>query len=151
MMSIYQHPIRSHSTLCFTSFLLENVLINSFFLPSQDSADEQEEFSESSPQTLLIFGGGDNEGSFFSDLITMPVKELCYLGWFFLCVCVCVCDQNQTILKVELKWLHTFLSFFFLSHWCGNVPSGLLLLELISKKIVFVQNEMVKGMMVECF
>ncbi|XP_051509129.1 rab9 effector protein with kelch motifs-like [Myxocyprinus asiaticus] len=38
--------------------------------------DEQEELSESSPQTMLIFGGGDNEGSFFSDLIIMPVKEL---------------------------------------------------------------------------
>ncbi|KAM9500283.1 kelch repeat-containing protein isoform 2-T2 [Clarias gariepinus] len=39
------------------------------------SSDEQEQDSES--QTLLIFGGGDNEGSFFSDLITVPVKELC--------------------------------------------------------------------------
>ncbi|XP_051991270.1 kelch repeat-containing protein [Xyrauchen texanus] len=40
------------------------------------SRDELEDFSESSPQTLLVFGGGDNEGSFFSDLITTPVKEL---------------------------------------------------------------------------
>ncbi|GAA6104346.1 kelch repeat-containing protein [Tachysurus ichikawai] len=39
------------------------------------SSDDQEQVSES--QTLLIFGGGDNEGSFFSDLITVPVKELC--------------------------------------------------------------------------
>ncbi|XP_026869803.2 kelch repeat-containing protein [Electrophorus electricus] len=34
------------------------------------------EQEESSSQALLIFGGGDNEGSFFSDLITMPVKNL---------------------------------------------------------------------------
>ncbi|XP_051756373.1 kelch repeat-containing protein isoform X1 [Ctenopharyngodon idella] len=40
------------------------------------SIDEQEELSESAPQTLLVFGGGDNEGSFFSDLFTMPVEEL---------------------------------------------------------------------------
>ncbi|KAG7330221.1 hypothetical protein KOW79_006443 [Hemibagrus wyckioides] len=39
------------------------------------SSDDEEQVAES--QTLLIFGGGDNEGSFFSDLITMPVKELC--------------------------------------------------------------------------
>ncbi|KAI5104267.1 kelch repeat-containing protein isoform X1 [Silurus meridionalis] len=39
------------------------------------SSDDQEQDSEA--QTLLIFGGGDNEGSFFSDLITVPVKELC--------------------------------------------------------------------------
>ncbi|KAJ8367302.1 hypothetical protein AAFF_G00321120 [Aldrovandia affinis] len=28
------------------------------------------------PQTLLIFGGGDNEGSFFSDLTTLSIEEL---------------------------------------------------------------------------
>ncbi|KAG9346472.1 hypothetical protein JZ751_006783 [Albula glossodonta] len=28
------------------------------------------------PQTLLIFGGGDNEGSFFSDLTTLLIDEL---------------------------------------------------------------------------
>ncbi|KAL7880258.1 hypothetical protein SRHO_G00025120 [Serrasalmus rhombeus] len=44
---------------------------------TKDSSDEQDEFSESSSQTMLIFGGGDNEGSFFSDLITMPVKDVC--------------------------------------------------------------------------
>ncbi|XP_076828634.1 kelch repeat-containing protein [Brachyhypopomus gauderio] len=38
---------------------------------------EQDEFSETSSQALLIFGGGDNEGGFFSDLIITPVKELC--------------------------------------------------------------------------
>ncbi|XP_028848545.1 kelch repeat-containing protein [Denticeps clupeoides] len=37
---------------------------------------EQDQDSECTPQTLLIFGGGDNEGSFFSDLITMPLEEL---------------------------------------------------------------------------
>lgn len=38
--------------------------------------DEQEECPDPASQTLLVFGGGDNEGSFFLDLITMPVKEL---------------------------------------------------------------------------
>lgn len=40
------------------------------------SIDEEEELPESAPQTLLVFGGGDNEGSFFSDLFTIPVEEL---------------------------------------------------------------------------
>ncbi|XP_022534113.1 kelch repeat-containing protein [Astyanax mexicanus] len=44
---------------------------------TKDATDDQDQLLESSPQTLLIFGGGDNEGSFFSDLITIPVKELC--------------------------------------------------------------------------
>lgn len=42
----------------------------------QGCTDEQEELPESAPQTLLVFGGGDNEGSFFSDLFTIPVEEL---------------------------------------------------------------------------
>uniref|UniRef100_A0A8C1P8R5 Kelch repeat-containing protein n=1 Tax=Cyprinus carpio TaxID=7962 RepID=A0A8C1P8R5_CYPCA len=42
----------------------------------QGSVNEQEELPESAPQTLLVFGGGDNEGSFFSDLFTIPVEEL---------------------------------------------------------------------------
>jgi len=42
----------------------------------QGSIDEEEDLPEASPQTLLVFGGGDNEGSFFSDLFTMPVEEL---------------------------------------------------------------------------
>jgi len=42
----------------------------------QGSIDDEEDLPEASPQTLLVFGGGDNEGSFFSDLFTMPVEEL---------------------------------------------------------------------------
>lgn len=38
--------------------------------------DEEEELSDPASQMLMVFGGGDNEGSFFSDLITMPVNEL---------------------------------------------------------------------------
>lgn len=49
---------------------------NSSVFALKGSIDEQEELSESAPQTLLVFGGGDNEGSFFSDLFTMPVEEL---------------------------------------------------------------------------
>ncbi|XP_062849286.1 kelch repeat-containing protein [Trichomycterus rosablanca] len=43
----------------------------------KDLTDEKDDVSEALPQTLLVFGGGDNEGSFFSDLITVPVTELC--------------------------------------------------------------------------
>lgn len=46
------------------------------FTCKTESMDEQEEVPEPAPETLLIFGGGDNEGSFFSDLITVPVKEI---------------------------------------------------------------------------
>lgn len=51
-------------------------LFNTGVFALKGSIDEQEELSESAPQTLLVFGGGDNEGSFFSDLFTMPVEEL---------------------------------------------------------------------------
>ncbi|XP_030635078.1 kelch repeat-containing protein [Chanos chanos] len=37
---------------------------------------ERGEDTDSAHQTLLIFGGGDNEGKFFSDLITMHLEEL---------------------------------------------------------------------------
>ncbi|TRY87653.1 hypothetical protein DNTS_013607, partial [Danionella cerebrum] len=40
------------------------------------STDERDECLESTPQTLLVFGGGDNEGSFFSDQFTMAVDDL---------------------------------------------------------------------------
>ncbi|XP_063043108.1 kelch repeat-containing protein [Engraulis encrasicolus] len=45
---------------------------------TQGSMDEdQPQWSdETTPKTLLIFGGGDNEGSFFSDLITLSVEDL---------------------------------------------------------------------------
>lgn len=32
--------------------------------------------SEVLPQILLVFGGGDNEGSFFSDLMTIMIDDL---------------------------------------------------------------------------
>ncbi|XP_023649814.1 kelch repeat-containing protein isoform X1 [Paramormyrops kingsleyae] len=38
--------------------------------------DEEEQMSEVLPQILLVFGGGDNEGSFFSDLMTMMIDDL---------------------------------------------------------------------------
>ena len=37
---------------------------------------EQKMGSEPGPQTLLVFGGGDNEGSFFSDLTTLLIDEV---------------------------------------------------------------------------
>ncbi|KAL2079513.1 hypothetical protein ACEWY4_025257 [Coilia grayii] len=44
---------------------------------SQGSIDEdQPQHLDESPKALLIFGGGDNEGSFFSDLMTLSVEEL---------------------------------------------------------------------------
>ncbi|KAL4623015.1 rab9 effector protein with kelch motifs-like [Arapaima gigas] len=38
--------------------------------------EEQEEMSEGPAQMLLVFGGGDNEGSFFSHLTTVLVDDL---------------------------------------------------------------------------
>lgn len=38
--------------------------------------DQPQWSDETTPKTLLIFGGGDNEGSFFSDLITLSVEDL---------------------------------------------------------------------------
>ncbi|XP_061091642.1 kelch repeat-containing protein [Conger conger] len=45
---------------------------------SQHSMEDGEEkvCVEPCPQTLLIFGGGDNEGSFFSDLTTLLIDEV---------------------------------------------------------------------------
>lgn len=54
---------------------VKSTMINACLI-SKDSMDEEEELSDPASQMLLVFGGGDNEGSFFSDLITMPVKEL---------------------------------------------------------------------------
>ncbi len=55
---------------------LQFIIYNEFVFDFQGCTDEQEELPESAPETLLVFGGGDNEGSFFSDLFTMPVEEL---------------------------------------------------------------------------
>lgn len=55
---------------------LQFVIYNEFVFVLQGCTDEQEELPESAPETLLVFGGGDNEGSFFSDLFSMPVEEL---------------------------------------------------------------------------
>lgn len=38
--------------------------------------DELSEDTDGFPKTLFIFGGGDNEGSFFSDLLTVTMDEL---------------------------------------------------------------------------
>ncbi|XP_066536407.1 kelch repeat-containing protein [Hoplias malabaricus] len=73
-------------TSCWTSLTLPRItsvpraghsIITMATACTKGSSAEQQEFSETSPQTLLIFGGGDNEGSFFSDLVTVPVNELC--------------------------------------------------------------------------
>lgn len=43
----------------------------------QGSMDEEStEDTDGSPKKLFIFGGGDNEGSFFSDLLTLTMDEL---------------------------------------------------------------------------
>lgn len=40
-------------------------------------SEEDEDVDTSSVnRTLLVFGGGDNEGNFFSDLTTLSVEEL---------------------------------------------------------------------------
>ena len=46
------------------------------FLLQSSMNEEQIQDSDGSPKTLFIFGGGDNEGSFFSDLLTLSVEEL---------------------------------------------------------------------------
>lgn len=38
--------------------------------------DGKERNSDRTPKTLLVFGGGDNEGNFYSDLTTLVVAEL---------------------------------------------------------------------------
>ncbi|XP_042185347.1 kelch repeat-containing protein isoform X1 [Oncorhynchus tshawytscha] len=38
--------------------------------------DGKERNSDRNPKTLLVFGGGDNEGNFYSDLTTLTVAEL---------------------------------------------------------------------------
>uniref|UniRef100_A0A4W5N8I8 Kelch repeat-containing protein n=1 Tax=Hucho hucho TaxID=62062 RepID=A0A4W5N8I8_9TELE len=38
--------------------------------------DGNERNSDRTPKTLLVFGGGDNEGNFYSDLTTLTVAEL---------------------------------------------------------------------------
>lgn len=44
---------------------------------SQGSMDDElSEDTDGFPKTLFIFGGGDNEGSFFSDLLTVTMDEL---------------------------------------------------------------------------
>lgn len=43
------------------------------FSEEDDDADTSR---GSSGRTLLVFGGGDNEGSFYSDLTTVTVEEL---------------------------------------------------------------------------
>ena len=48
----------------------------SVFLLQSSMDEEQIQDSDGSPKTLFIFGGGDNEGSFFSDLLTLSVEEL---------------------------------------------------------------------------
>ena len=37
---------------------------------------EEEKDGSSVGRTLLVFGGGDNEGNFYSDLTTVAVEEL---------------------------------------------------------------------------
>ncbi|XP_076145882.1 kelch repeat-containing protein [Alosa pseudoharengus] len=52
-------------------------IINMTTAGSQDSMDEEPiKDTDESPKQLFIFGGGDNEGSFFSDLITLSMEEL---------------------------------------------------------------------------
>ncbi|XP_035263776.1 kelch repeat-containing protein [Anguilla anguilla] len=45
---------------------------------TEESMEDEEQIMglEPCPQTLLIFGGGDNEGSFFSDLTTLLIDEV---------------------------------------------------------------------------
>ncbi|XP_056156821.1 kelch repeat-containing protein [Lampris incognitus] len=38
--------------------------------------DEEDGAERTTTRTLLVFGGGDNEGNFYSDLTTVPVDEL---------------------------------------------------------------------------
>lgn len=38
--------------------------------------EEEEDGAVSVGRTLLVFGGGDNEGSYYSDLTTVAVEEV---------------------------------------------------------------------------
>lgn len=40
------------------------------------SEEEEDADAGSVSRTLLVFGGGDNEGNFYSDLTTVAVEEL---------------------------------------------------------------------------
>lgn len=39
-------------------------------------SEEDEDAEMNGGRTLLVFGGGDNEGNFYSDLTTVAVEEL---------------------------------------------------------------------------
>lgn len=39
-------------------------------------SEEDEDADMNGGRTLLVFGGGDNEGNFYSDLTTVAVEEL---------------------------------------------------------------------------
>lgn len=39
-------------------------------------SEEDEDADMNGGRTLLVFGGGDNEGNFYSDLTTVTVEEL---------------------------------------------------------------------------
>ncbi|XP_076026913.1 kelch repeat-containing protein [Genypterus blacodes] len=43
---------------------------------SEEEEEDDEGGAGPGPRTLLVFGGGDNEGNFYSDLITVSVEEL---------------------------------------------------------------------------
>lgn len=42
----------------------------------QPFCEEDEDMGMDAGRTLLVFGGGDNEGNFYSDLMTVAVKKL---------------------------------------------------------------------------
>ena len=44
--------------------------------PSEEDGDVDMDSTGSVSRTLLVFGGGDNEGHFYSDLTTVAVGEL---------------------------------------------------------------------------
>ncbi|XP_013874510.1 kelch repeat-containing protein [Austrofundulus limnaeus] len=44
--------------------------------PSEDNDGDEEVRSGSVRRTLLVFGGGDNEGRFYSDVTSVPVEDL---------------------------------------------------------------------------
>lgn len=45
------------------------------------AVEEDGDGSGSAGRTLLVFGGGDNEGSFYSDLATVAVEEILARVW----------------------------------------------------------------------